>query len=171
MAKNISITFLIYILLSCFPKNLGSSCIIEIADTQLGVRELTGKNDGIEVEQYLKSTGLKKGNPYCSAYVHWILSICDIPNTVTAYSPTAFNKKNIVFYKLKFKKEPQPGDVFCLYSITKGRIAHTGFLRERINSKFYKTNEANTNNIGSFDGDGVYEKIRSFNSTYCISRW
>jgi len=152
---------------------LGYSCVISTASSQLHVREKTGRNDGKDVEKYLKSTGLKKGSPWCSAFVHWVLEQCDVLNTVTAFSPTAFNRKNIVYYKNRFQKEPQPGDVFCLYSMSKGRIAHTGFYKNRINSKTYRTIEGNTssNSLNNYDGDGVYQKIRSFNATYCISRW
>ncbi|MCX7909859.1 MAG: hypothetical protein N2560_10160 [Ignavibacteria bacterium] len=34
---------------------------------QVGVRERTNKNDGTEVEKYLRSVGLSKGNAYCVA--------------------------------------------------------------------------------------------------------
>lgn len=40
----------------------------EIAFTQLHVRELTGRNDGPEVEKYLKSVGLGKGYAWCMAF-------------------------------------------------------------------------------------------------------
>lgn len=39
----------------------------EIMLQQVGVTEATGNNDGARVEAYLKSVGLKAGNPYCAA--------------------------------------------------------------------------------------------------------
>lgn len=45
--------------------------MLEIAFTQLHVRELTNHNDGIDVEKYLHSTGLHKGEPYCQSGIHW----------------------------------------------------------------------------------------------------
>lgn len=51
---------------------------IAIASTQVGVKELTGKNDGVEVESYLKSVGLGKGYAWCMAFVYWVfLKACD----------------------------------------------------------------------------------------------
>ena len=151
-----------------------SSCVTQSLDRQLGVRESGGNNRGWKINQYQESTGSKDGESWCSSYVHWNLEKCGIKNTITAWSPTSFNRKNIVWYQGKFQKTPKEGDVFSLYSIKKKRIAHTGFVRERINEKFYLTNEGNAAQDGAlnpYDGDGVYEKIRSFNSTYAISRW
>lgn len=42
-----------------------------IARSQIGVTEKTGKNDGKQVEMYLASVGLSKGNPYCAAGQYW----------------------------------------------------------------------------------------------------
>lgn len=39
--------------------------------SQVGVREETGRNDGKKVECYLRSVGLPKGNPYCAAGQYW----------------------------------------------------------------------------------------------------
>lgn len=39
--------------------------------SQVGVKEKTGRNDGREVEIYLRSVGLVKGNPYCAAGQYW----------------------------------------------------------------------------------------------------
>ncbi len=123
---------------------------------------------------YLESVNLPEGNPWCAAYVHWCLEQCGIKTPITAWSPSGFNQKNVVYSQRKFLKSTRPGDVFTLYSIKKQRIAHIGFVRERINEKFYLTNEGNAAQDGAlnpYDGDGVYEKIRSFNATYSISRW
>lgn len=38
---------------------------------QVGVREATGRNDGPQVEAYLRSVGLAKGNPWCMALHYW----------------------------------------------------------------------------------------------------
>jgi hypothetical protein len=41
------------------------------ARSQVGVREATGRNDGKQVEAYLRSVGLTKGNPWCMALPYW----------------------------------------------------------------------------------------------------
>ncbi len=45
------------------------------AESQLGVSELTGNNDGPEVDKYLKTIGLAgSGQAWCGAFVNWTLS-------------------------------------------------------------------------------------------------
>ncbi len=39
--------------------------------TQIGVVEQTGRNDGPEIDGYLRSVGLGKGYPYCYAGQYW----------------------------------------------------------------------------------------------------
>ena len=41
---------------------------------QVGVKEKTGSNDGVQVERYLKSIGLNKGQPYCAAGQYYCYS-------------------------------------------------------------------------------------------------
>lgn len=138
-------------------------------NSQIGIREATGNNDGKEVEEFLASVGLKKGNPYCAAFVHYDLNKVGVKNSITGYSPTAFNLKKAVWFQNKLIREPRPGDVITLYFPSKGRIAHTGFYDRRINSIVLESVEANTNVEGSREGDGVYRKKRSFKATYGIT--
>lgn len=175
MVKNKALLLLVCFLFVGVHNNLSNDCIATRLDRQLGVRESGGDNRGWKVAQYLKSVGLPEGNPWCAAYVHWVLTQCGIPNTVTAWSPTAHNRNNIVYFKRQFKKNPETGDVFTIYSLKNKRISHTGFFRERINDKFFLTNEGNAAPDGwggnPYNGFGVFEKIRSFNATYSITRW
>lgn len=157
---------------------LATSCVIERATPFVGITEETGNNDGKVIELFQKSTKSPKNSSYCASFVHYILELCGIKNTISAWSPTAYNKNNIVFSQGKFKKRPQSGDVFVLYSISKKRICHTGFYEDSVNTKVYSTLEANTSSSGvisgtklDVNGDGIYRKIRSFNATYAITRW
>lgn len=144
----------------------------EIYLSQVGVREKTGKNDGVEVEKYLKSVGLGKGYAWCSAFTHWCLNEAGYDvSKMTAWSPSAYNKNNIITSKGTFYKEPKPGDVFVLYYPNLKRIGHTGFFHRQQNSTVFETVEGNTNQAGSREGDGVYRKFRSFKATYAITRW
>ena len=139
--------------------------------SQVGVREATGNNDGPEVEKYLASTGLGKGHPWCAAFVRWCLDSANIKSSVTAWSPTAENKKHILYSARNLKEEPVAGDVVTFYYANLGRIGHTGFYHRRISNTVYESVEGNTDSGGSREGQGVYRKYRSFNSTYSISRW
>lgn len=143
----------------------------EIYSSQIGVRELTGKNDGPEVEMYLKTVGLGKGYSWCSAFVKWSLDEAEIPNKINAWSPTAENKKNIIYQARRFVAEPEPGDVFTIWFPRMKRIGHTGFFDGRQNETIIVTVEGNTNEAGSREGDGVYKKYRSLKTIHSISRW
>lgn len=45
---------------------------LELAISENGTKEKTGKNDGYKVEQYLKSVNLRRGNPYCAAFQYYV---------------------------------------------------------------------------------------------------
>ncbi len=148
-----------------------SKSLQSIYTSQLGVRELTGNNDGTMVETYLQSVGLGKGNPWCAAFVKWSFLQAGYSPPITGWSPTAFNANNVVYDGRNFLKQPQPGDVGVLWFPRLRRIAHTYFFDYAINKSVYSSVEGNTNEAGSRDGDGVYRKKRSYRATYRISRW
>lgn len=179
-----SLKFLMVLLITAFTFSVGQACppittktenyvsVQKAYTSQIGVREATGKNDGKAVEMYLKSVNLGKGYAWCSAFVKWSFDQAAVKTTITAWSPSAFNPKNVVLTKdHKFLKEPRAGDVFVLFYPSLKRVGHTGFYDYTLNSKIYSTVEGNTNEAGSREGDGVYRKYRSFNATYGISRW
>jgi hypothetical protein len=138
---------------------------IEIADTQLFVRELTGKNDGKEVEAYLKDVGLAKGYPWCAAFVYWCFD----------EAAEALQQKNPLiktggvldhWRRTKAKKilsgKPEVGDIFIM-DFGKGK-GHTGLVNEVKNGRIY-TVEGNTSADPAYaaadrDGNGVFERNR-----------
>ena len=126
--------------------------LIKIAESQVGIRELTGNNDGPQIEKYLKSVGLGQGYPWCVAFVVWChLQISDnfqIP--ITAWSPALF-KYNVVyhrFHKRIMEWIPRGGEVFGKYFASKKRIAHVGIIKMKF-SNHYQTIEGNTSLIGA----------------------
>lgn len=145
--------------------------VAAIYKSQLGVREKTGRNDGKDVEKYLKSVGLGKGFAWCAAFVHWCLNEAGVKNSITAWSPTAHNKNNIVYFNNKFKKEPQQADVITLYYSNKGRIGHTGFFDHMQSESMTANYEGNTNRGNSNEGDGVYLTFRPVKTLYSITSW
>ena len=48
-------------------------CVVKTYTAEIGVRELSGHNDGTAVEKYLSTVGLPKGYPWCAAFVNWVL--------------------------------------------------------------------------------------------------
>lgn len=150
--------------------------ITQVYQSQIAVREATGKNDGYHVEKYLKSVGLGKGYAWCAAFVRWCYDQAKIKTTINGAAASAHNRDNLVYYKSKLIKEPEAGDVFTLWYANLGRIGHTGFFHERLNQSVYESYEGNTGeggaiDVGTREGQGVYRKYRSFKATYSISRW
>jgi len=152
--------------------------LTEVLDSQVGVRELTNSNDGVQVNAYQKSTGNKTGDSWCASFCKWCWLQIGRNIPITGWSPSCFNPKNIVYFQGKFKQEPKTGDLFTIYSIAKKRIVHTGCYYSYYNSRVYVTVEGNTSNSGAIsgssldtNGNGVYKKLRSYNATYAISRF
>lgn len=145
----------------------------DVYRSQEGLTELTGKNDGPHIVAYHRAAGLDcpSGCPYCASGVKWTFDQVGIPTTITAWSPTAHNKKNVVFDGSRLLKDPKTGDVITLYYANLGRIGHTGFFDSRINESVVQTFEFNTNSVGSRDGGGNYFKKRPLKTLNSITRW
>jgi len=162
--------------------------LLEIAESQVGVRELTGNNDGKQIKAYLKSVGLKEGYPWCVAFVVWChLQISyDFPIPITAWSPALFTS-NLVYHKHHIRILPwipRGGEVAGIYYASKKRVAHAVII-ERKQSNHFITYEGNTSLMGAIlekmnltqkeknelDRDGIWvaKKIRNQNDIYVAS--
>ncbi|RXF70553.1 hypothetical protein [Arcticibacter tournemirensis] len=145
-----------------------------------------------------KYVGLKKGNPWCAAFVCYCLGKAGIANPRSGYCPTLFPAASVIWSRksrvegsrLKVEStqpttrnlqpsscntqpathNPIPGDVFGIYFPEKGRIAHVGFVDEW-GDKYLISVEGNTNEAGSREGDGVYRKRRLISSIYKVARY
>lgn len=137
--------------------------ILEIARSQLHVREMGKNNFGKEIREYLTYTHLKEGNPYCAAFISWIFFKAGRAQPRTAWSPDLFPSGRRI-------KNPQPADVLGIYSTAKQRIVHCGLV-EKLEHDWIISIEANTNEDGSSDGNGNYRKWRHKNTIRYFSRW
>lgn len=176
-------TIFVYFVLFSGIRGYSNSCITQTCVeqtylSQVGVKEKSGKNDGVDVEMYLKAVGLGREYSWCAAFVRWCFDQCGVKTTINAWSPTAENTKNIVFKGRQWQKEPRSGDVLTLWSLKLGRINHTGFIHRLRDSKTVETVEGNTSgtsvvsgSVSDVNGDGVYRKIRPLYSIHSISRW
>lgn len=143
-----------------------SESVIETAKTQIGIQEVPkGSNAGPEVEIYLKSVGLNKGNAWCMAFVYWVtnesakkLGIVN-PLMKTAGVLTQWNNRPAMRVKI-----PQSGDVFIM-DFGKGQ-GHTGFVSQVLPNGIIETIEGNTNTDGSREGYAVCKRTRKISS--CI---
>lgn len=153
--------------------------VARVYTSQIGVRELTGRNDGVQVEAYLAVTGFKKGNAWCAAFVAWTLeqTASDlnvlIKHPKSAWSPSWFPTLKTIYIKGALKNQlPGKADVFGIYYTKVSRIGHVGFIDKwPANEDFTITVEGNTNSAGSREGDGVYRKRRLKQNIYKVSRW
>ena len=174
MAKNNNLIFYILLVAFVFSSSLlhAQLRVSEIYSKEIGVRERTGNNDGQRVEEYLRSCNLKKGNPWCAAFVTWTFKQAKVDAIVSAYSPSWFPKKSTIYTRgANGNKTPQKADVFGIYFSNKGRIAHVGFIDVWEDNSYCITVEGNTNDEGSREGDGVYRKRRLKSQIYKVSRF
>ena len=145
--------------------NLTSSSqkVVQVAKSQLGVKERTGKNDGEAVERYLRYTNLPKGHPWCAAFVSWVYQKAGFENPRTAWSPSLFPKSRL-------SRKIKPGFVYGLYHGKRKRIVHCGITVSK-HSDWVLGIEGNTNSQGSIEGDGVYLKRRHAKTIHATADW
>lgn len=144
--------------------------LVRVAESQIGVREKTGKNDGMEVEKYLRVVNLDKGYAWCAAFMAWTHEEVGVPNPQSAWSPSWVNK-NVVYRKNQKRVTPfksQKGQVFGIYYDNLKRVGHVGMITGE-NKLHYTTVEGNTSGQGVREGDGVYRKIRKKELVHSIS--
>ena len=150
------------------------SSVQKVYTSQIGVTELTGHNDGVQVEKYLASVGLPKGFAYCAAGCHWSFMTAGVKTTINAAAASTFNKNNLVYLnRVKLKNPIAGADVIQFWIPSLNGIHHCGFWDKEHGNGMYESVEFNTS-VGSGifqEGGGVGRKIRSYNATYAISRW
>lgn len=129
-----------------------AAALIRLAEKELGVRELSGKNDGPRVELYLRHVGLKKGYAWCAAFVSWLHGQAGYAKPRSAWSPDLFPASRRCI-------NAQPAAVLGIYFPALKRIAHVGLVTG-IRDDWVESIEGNTNAAGSREGDGVYRRLR-----------
>ena len=144
----------------------------QVYTSQIGVSEVPeGSNWGPQISKYLASVKIYTPAAWCAAFVHWCNATAGVKDRITAWSPTAHNPQNLVYYQGKFLQPPRPADVCTIYFPNLKRIAHTYFFDAGLNKSIYRSVEGNTNKAGSREGTVVMVKYRSYKATYSISRW
>lgn len=156
--------------------------LVTIAQKQVGVRETT-QNRGTQVEIFLNAVGLDysggytyPGYSWCAAFVKWCMGQAGIKTPGMNAMAASCQNENLVYSGGVWHKALQAGDVFTIYSTVAGRIVHCGICVELQGDDLH-TVEGNTNDNGSSNGDGVYEKDkdslhpRNMDQIHSISRW
>jgi len=147
-----------------------SERLAEVYNSQIGVTEITS-NDGVQIREYIRSTGFDQPIPWCAAFTSWCLNEANVSNPSSAWSPSWFPESNTIRRGISGDTQPAQGDVFGLYYKRLGRIAHVGFIDRWGDGSWVVTVEGNTNTDGGREGHGVYKKRRLKRSIYKVSRW
>jgi hypothetical protein len=141
----------------------------QVYSSQVGIVEKGGANRGKEVAQYLASTGLGPGYPWCAAFVSWCFQQAQVENPGSAWVPAYFTKSKMIYLRGKFQsKIPETGDVFSIWYARLNRPAHIGFV-DKWGKDWIVTVEGNTNEGGSREGMGVFKKRRLRRQVYAVS--
>mgnify|MGYP000327127092 FL=1 len=134
-----------------------------------------GKNQGPEVDKYLKSVDLKSGLPWCAAFVYYIFSELSkrlsqpnpLPKTggVMLHWETAPADVKIKIADARTNPSLiKPGQIFIMTRPGRG-AGHTGIVISSDPSKGTFTSiEGNTNDQQSGEGDRVGVNTRKVNS-------
>jgi hypothetical protein len=153
---------------------------VALSDSFVGIREI-GNNQGFNnkpFERMMRTVGWRPGNAWCAFVLKLNYLLAGIQNTITGWSPSAYNKSNVVFTNGKLYKPIQPGDAGTLsYNKFKGKpgrykgIGHAFIVIKQINGSAVLTGEGNTDSGASREGNGYYQKIRPLNANLHITRW
>ena len=187
MAKNRFIPCCLLWIILILPSNLVADndgyCVRATAASFVGVREKGGNNQGFndrDLQKMMADVGWKPGYAWCAFFVRAILDECGVQNSITGWSPSAYNKNDVVFTDGRFYQSFKEGDVlvatFTYSNFKRSRfkgIGHTGII-DRIGEYSIRTIEGNTNEQGMRDSrsrDGVYVKIRPLSKNTHITRW
>jgi len=133
------------------------------------VREIGGPNRGPWVEAIQRVGGGKPGDAWCACFVGFVLSLWydgKPPLKMTAGCDEMLAdcaKRGFIV------AAPQPGDLFFLMRSPTDAY-HVGFVTGVAKDRF-GTIEGNTNDDGSADGIGVFERSRPRKGAYQFARY
>lgn len=150
---------------------LQRTCVTECALQENGVKEATGNNDGVRVNEYQRAAGLANGTYYCAAFCCFIYQGCGVPVPKSGWCPSFFPENRVIYDRRnKVNGTPQGGDMMGIYFKSEGRIAHCGIIIQW--GKEVTTVEGNSNAGGnSRNGDGVHKKYRDMGVIYQVAKW
>jgi len=131
-----------------------------IATSQVGIREV-GRNRGPRVEEYLRSVDLPPGSPWCAAFIFWTFEQAARELGLPNPCPRTGSVHGLLRRSPTWRctREPRPGLVFL--HDAGGGTGHCGFITGVIEDGPIITVEGNTEDLGSRDGDGVYQRRRT----------
>lgn len=157
--------------------------VLAWSNAHLNVREATGRNDGPEVEAFLRVTGNRKGDPWCGAYQAAGNKACGLPIPAGAGGARNWTLPgNRRTYYIRGQRGSldslKPGHQITFYYANLGRVGHVGRLMQPTRSirrgrpaRGWYTNEGNTGTGGGREGAGVKQLFRSSTDFYAAANW
>tara|TARA_R100001510_G_scaffold57738_1_gene67307 strand:- start:13818 stop:14573 length:756 start_codon:yes stop_codon:yes gene_type:complete len=155
--------------------------LVRILESQVGVREVGGNNQGAQIDAYEGATWLNPAGDYawCASFICWVVREAlratgfqpdwERPRTPGAYAfrdkwgPAQENRGVKVLRGSRVKV--LPGDIIVF------TFSHVGMARSSADGGAgVPTIEGNTNGSGSREGDGVYRKTRQRSQISAIVR-
>lgn len=154
---------------------LDRNTVVSIAQSQVGTTEVGCNNCGLQVAQYLRSVSIYKPAPWCGAFVNWTLEQAgkQMPKGM-AWVPKWFTNDRVIYNSKGVNRAtPQPGDIGGLYFSNLGRYAHLFIIKRwpPESGGMVLTIEGNTNDGGSRDGNGVWQRRRFKRLVSVVSNW
>jgi len=156
----------------------------EVSTRYLHVREATNRNDGPEVEMFLRYLGLPKGQPWCAAFSLYCYKeaadVLQVKQPFPRYGRVAMLWDTCRRNPLKYQAitadqvrlgsvRLRPGDlpVWANGTIRNNDFnGHTGLVITPVSPLTFRSIEGNTmpgDSGNQRDGGGVYERIRAIN--------
>lgn len=146
----------------------------QLIEAQLGVRELTGNNDGRAIDLYRNSVApwlnkMKPKPPWCACFYHFLYWSIDINIKKSARARDYFSTKLGSYNPLLHPERPPKFGWPVGYRFKNNSIRHIGYVYEwNPDPKVLMCRilEGNTSNKGVMgivvrDGDGVFIKTRA----------
>ncbi|MGI4742613.1 MAG: hypothetical protein ACRYG7_46235 [Janthinobacterium lividum] len=163
-------------------QRLNAACGLHWSAARLGVREATGRNDGPEVESYLRVTGNRRGDPWCGAFQAAGQQACGLPMPAGAGGARNwFALTPRTYYVRGIRGVPDSarlGHKVAFYYANLGRIGHVGQIaaigrgvRRGRPARGFVVRAGNTGVGGGRDGAGVHDLFYSAADVYALSNW
>ena len=138
---------------------------LDIANSFVGVTELTNNNDGAEVEMFQKSVNLKKGNAWCGAFVGYCLNTANVvnPKTRSGLARNYKHKNSIKANDVLIGKTKVPNGSLVIWEKGTTIFGHVGFVAnwEKHHGTTIEGNTSSGRSGSQSDGDGVYRRYRT----------
>ncbi len=147
----------------------------------LNVREATGRNDGPEIDAWLRLVGSPRYSPWCGATQGQCQHDCRLPLPAAAGAAKSWAVPARTYYVRAVRgslDSLRPGHVVMFYYANLGRIGHVGRLvmaqrpiRKGRAARGWLVVAGNTGTGGGRDGAGVHQYFYPAAELYAVANW